>query len=197
MRSRNRDVRQGVNFQPVSLTGRIPEEDRRKLRYTPERLGVRPRWKRRATSLATTGTRCPSCRRSRNSCRSSRTPPSRRSRRTRRAARVVPVPREREGPGADHSFVDVEGLMEDLWLLAQDTKEKKIQIHVEAQGAAAPEAALQARGCARGHGPLEDVENPEPDVHEKATRPAAEFSWPRCTWAGCTSRTTTTTTSSA
>src|SRR3972149_5472323 len=31
---RNRDVVKGVNFQPVSLTGRIPEEDRRKLRYT-------------------------------------------------------------------------------------------------------------------------------------------------------------------
>src|SRR6266849_6021568 len=32
--SKNRDVVKGVNFQPVSLTGRIPEEDRRKLRYT-------------------------------------------------------------------------------------------------------------------------------------------------------------------
>src|SRR6266496_3189344 len=31
---KNRDVVKGVNFQPVSLTGRIPEEDRRKLRYT-------------------------------------------------------------------------------------------------------------------------------------------------------------------
>src|SRR3989337_783361 len=31
---KNRDVVKGVNYQPVSLTGRIPEEDRRKLRYT-------------------------------------------------------------------------------------------------------------------------------------------------------------------
>src|SRR6266702_2535354 len=82
---KNRDVVKGVNFQPVSLTGRIPEEDRRKLRYTlsdlaydlEEQTGylTRDDW--------------------------------------------YPVPFAR--------FIDVEGLMEDLWLLAQDTKDKKIK----------------------------------------------------------------------
>jgi len=92
----------------------------------PERLGVRPRG---ADGYLTRDDwyRCPSCRRSRNSCRSSRTPPSRRSRRTRRAPRVVPVLESGKDPVPITRFVDVEGLMEDLWLLAQDTKEKKIK----------------------------------------------------------------------
>src|SRR5436305_1922479 len=124
---KNRDVVKGVNFQPVSLTGRIPEEDRRKLRYTlsdlaydlEEQTGylTRDDWypvpfvapiSELVSVLTDTAkpsfTSHPACGLASYLFLENGKDP-------------VPITR----------FVDVEGLMEDLWLLAQDTKEKKIK----------------------------------------------------------------------
>src|SRR6266702_1028230 len=124
---KNRDVVKGVNFQPVSLTGRIPEEDRRKLRYTlsdlaydlEEQTGylTRDDWypvpfvspiSELVSVLTDTAkpsfTSHPACGLASYLFLESGKDP-------------VPITR----------FIDVEGLMEDLWLLAQDTKDKKIK----------------------------------------------------------------------
>src|SRR5437762_1621139 len=124
---KNRDVVKGVNFQPVSLTGRIPEEDRRKLRYTlsdlaydlEEQTGylTRDDWypvpfvapiSELVSVLTDTAkpsfTSHPACGLASYLFLENGKDP-------------VPITR----------FIDVEGLMEDLWLLAQDTKEKKIK----------------------------------------------------------------------
>src|SRR2546430_187953 len=124
---KNRDVVKGVNFQPVSLTGRIPEEDRRKLRYTlsdlaydlEEQTGylTRDDWypvpfvapiSELVSVLTDTAkpsfTSHPACGLASYLFLENGKDP-------------VPITR----------FIDVEGLMEDLWLLAQDTKEEKIK----------------------------------------------------------------------
>src|SRR2546425_443775 len=124
---KNRDVVKGVNFQPVSLTGRIPEEDRRKLRYTLSDLAydleeqtrylTRDDWypvpfvspiSELVSVLTDTAkpsfTSHPACGLASYLFLESGKDP-------------VPITR----------FIDVEGLMEDLWLLAQDTKDKKIK----------------------------------------------------------------------
>jgi uncharacterized radical SAM superfamily Fe-S cluster-containing enzyme len=124
---KNRDVVKGVNFQPVSLTGRIPEEDRRKLRYTlsdlaydlEEQTGylTRDDWypvpfvapiSELVSVLTDTAkpsfTSHPAC----------------------GLASYLFLENGRD-PVPITRFIDVEGLMEDLWLLAQDTKEKKIK----------------------------------------------------------------------
>jgi uncharacterized radical SAM superfamily Fe-S cluster-containing enzyme len=117
----------GVNYQPVSLTGRIPEEDRRKLRYTlsdlaydlEEQTGylTRDDWypvpfvapiselvSALTGSPKTVFTSHPACGlASYMFLENGRDP--------------VPITR----------FIDVEGLMEDMWLLAQDTRDKKIK----------------------------------------------------------------------
>src|SRR5438046_655283 len=117
----------GVNFQPVSLTGRIPEEDRRKLRYTlsdlaydlEEQTGylTRDDWypvpfvapiSELVSVLTDTAkpsfTSHPACGLASYLFLENGKDP-------------VPITR----------FADVDGLMEDLWLLAQDTKDKKIK----------------------------------------------------------------------
>src|SRR5207245_2300955 len=109
---KNRDVVKGVNFQPVSLTGRIPEEDRRKLRYTLSDLAY-----------------------------------------------------------------DLEGLMEDLWLLAQDTKDKKIKFTSKLKALQLlkrhfkPEEAPEGMGLAK----MLKILNRMFTKGDKAG--AAEFSW--------------------
>src|SRR5256712_31705 len=124
---KNRDVVKGVNFQPVSLTGRIPEEDRRKLRYTlsdlaydlEEQTGylTRDDWYpvpfvSPISELVSvlTDTANPSF--------------------TSHPACGLASYLFLEG-GKDAvpitPFIDVECLMEDLWLLAQDTTDMKIK----------------------------------------------------------------------
>jgi uncharacterized radical SAM superfamily Fe-S cluster-containing enzyme len=124
---KNRDVVKGVNYQPVSLTGRIPEEDRRKLRYTlsdlaydlEEQTGylTRDDWypvpfvapiselvSALTGSPKTVFTSHPACGlASYMFLENGRDP--------------VPITR----------FIDVEGLMEDMWILAQETRDKKIK----------------------------------------------------------------------
>src|SRR5438445_158228 len=79
---------------------------------------------------------------------------------------VLPVPREREGHGADHPVHRRRRPHGRPLAPGARHEGQEDQIHLEAEGAAAPEAALQARGGARGHGPRQDAEDPEPDVHE-------------------------------
>src|SRR2546422_1052250 len=80
---------------------------------------------------------------------------------------VLPVPREREGPGADHAVHRRRRPHGRPLAPGARHEGQEDQIHLEAEGASAPEAALQARGGARGHGPRQDAEDPEPDVHER------------------------------
>ncbi|HKZ63471.1 MAG TPA: radical SAM protein [Thermoplasmata archaeon] len=124
---KNSDVIKGVNYQPVSLTGRIPDEDRRKLRYTLADLAYdleqqtgylgRDDWYPvpfvapiSELVSALTGTAKPAF--------------------TSHPACGLASYLFLE-PGKDPipitRFVDVEGLMEDMWKLAQETKDKKIK----------------------------------------------------------------------
>jgi uncharacterized radical SAM superfamily Fe-S cluster-containing enzyme len=124
---RNSDVIKGVNYQPVSLTGRIPDEDRRKLRYTlsdlaydlEEQTGylARDDWypvpfvapiselvSVLTGSAKTAFTSHPAC----------------------GLASYLFLEKGKE-PVPITRFVDVEGLMEDMWILARETKEKRIK----------------------------------------------------------------------
>ncbi len=124
---KNRDVVKGVNYQPVSLTGRIPDEDRRKLRYTLADLAYdleqqtgflnRDDWYpvpfvapiSELVSVLTGSakpafTSHPAC----------------------GLASYLFI-EEGKDPVPITRFVDVEGLMEDMWKLAQETKEKKVK----------------------------------------------------------------------
>src|SRR5438552_3802245 len=174
---KNRDVVKGVNFQPVSLTGRIPEEDRRKLRYTlsdlaydlEEQTGylTRDDWypvpfvapiSELVSVLTDTAkpsfTSHPACGLASYLFLENGKDP-------------VPITR----------FVDVEGLMEDLWLLAQDTKEKKIKFTSKLKALQLlkrhfkPEEAPEGMGLAK----MLKILNRMFTKGDKAG--AAEFSW--------------------
>ncbi len=124
---KNMDVVKGVNYQPVSLTGRIPEEDRRKLRYTLSDLAydleeqtaylTRDDWypvpfvapiselvSALTGSAKTVFTSHPAC----------------------GLASYLFIERGKD-PVPITRFIDVEGLMEDMWVLAQETRDKKIK----------------------------------------------------------------------
>src|SRR3970282_1654944 len=120
---KNSDVVKGVNYQPVSLTGRIPDEDRRKLRYTLADLAYdleqqtrdlrRDDWDpvpfvgpMREPVSALTGTAKPAFT-SHPAC----------------GLASYLFLEEGKDPVPITRFVDVEGLMAGLWLLAQDTQE--------------------------------------------------------------------------
>src|SRR5438128_2434569 len=174
---KNRDVVKGVNFQPVSLTGRIPEEDRRKLRYTlsdlaydrEEQTGylTRDDWypvpfvspiSELVSVLTDTAkpsfTSHPACGLASYLFLESGKDP-------------VPITR----------FIDVEGLMEDLWLLAQDTKDKKIKFTSKLKALQLlkrhfkPEEAPEGMGLAK----MLKILNRMFTKGDKAG--AAEFSW--------------------
>src|SRR5213592_2252187 len=174
---KNRDVVKGVNFQPVSLTGRIPEEDRRKLRYTlsdlaydlEEQTGylTRDDWypvpfvapiSELVSVLTDTAkpsfTSHPACGLASYLFLENGKDP-------------VPITR----------FVDVEGLMEDLWLLAQDTKDKKIKFTSKLKALQLlkrhfkPEEAPEGMGLAK----MLKILNRMFTKGDKAG--AAEFSW--------------------
>jgi uncharacterized radical SAM superfamily Fe-S cluster-containing enzyme len=174
---KNRDVVKGVNFQPVSLTGRIPEEDRRKLRYTlsdlaydlEEQTGylTRDDWSpvpfvspiSELVSVLTdiakpSFTSHPACGLASYLFLESGKDP-------------VPITR----------FIDVEGLMEDLWLLAQDTKDKKIKFTSKLKALQLlkrhfkPEEAPEGMGLAK----MLKILNRMFTKGDKAG--AAEFSW--------------------
>ncbi len=122
----NKDVIKGVNYQPVSLSGRIPDEDRRKLRYTlsdlvhdiEEQTGylTRDDWypppfvsplsemiSVLTGSAKTSFTTHPGCGLASYMFLEEGKPP-------------LPITR----------FIDAEGLIEDLWQLAQDTRGKRL-----------------------------------------------------------------------
>src|SRR5213594_3472767 len=174
---KNRDVVKGVNFQPVSLTGRIPEEDRRKLRYTlsdlaydlEEQTGylTRDDWypvpfvspiSELVSVLTDTAkpsfTSHPACGLASYLFLESGKDP-------------VPITR----------FIDVEVLMEDLWLLAQDTKDKKIKFTSKLKALQLlkrhfkPEEAPEGMGLAK----MLKILNRMFTKGDKAG--AAEFSW--------------------
>jgi len=124
---KNRDVIKGVNYQPVSLAGRIPQEDRRKLRYTlsdlvydiEEQTGylTRDDWypppfvspiselvSALASSPKTVFTTHPAC----------------------GLASYLFI-EEGKDPVPITRFIDVEGLMEDMWKLAENTVDKRVK----------------------------------------------------------------------
>jgi uncharacterized radical SAM superfamily Fe-S cluster-containing enzyme len=123
----NIDVVKGVNYQPVSLTGRVPDEDRKKLRYTLSDLAedleeqtdylTRDDWypppfvgpiselvSILTDSPKTAFTSHPAC----------------------GLASYLFVEEGRD-PVPITRFVDVEGLMDDMWGLAQRTKNRRIK----------------------------------------------------------------------
>ncbi len=124
---KNSDVVKGVNYQPVSLTGRVPDEEREKLRYTLSDLAhdlheqtgyltpddwypvpfVAPISELVSVltdSPKTAFTSHPGC-----------------------GLASYLILQENGDPIPLTRFVDVEGLMEDMWVLAQRARESKIK----------------------------------------------------------------------
>jgi uncharacterized radical SAM superfamily Fe-S cluster-containing enzyme len=173
----NRDVVKGVNYQPVSLTGRIPEEDRRKLRYTlsdlaydlEEQTGylTRDDWypvpfvapiSELVSVLTDTAkpsfTSHPACGLASYLFLENGKDP-------------IPITR----------FIDVEGLMEDMWLLAQDTKGKKIKFTSKLKALQLLKRHFKPEEAPEGMGLRKMLKILDNMFTKGDKKGAAEFSW--------------------
>ena len=173
----NRDVVKGVNYQPVSLTGRIPDEDRRKLRYTlsdlaydlEEQTGylTRDDWypvpfvapvselvSALTGSQKTSFTSHPAC----------------------GLASYMFLEPNRD-PVPITRFIDVEGLMEDMWLLARETREKKIKFTSKLKALALLKKHFKEEGAPEGMGLTKFVRILNAMFTKGDKSGVSEFSW--------------------
>src|SRR2546422_998824 len=174
---KNSDVVKGVNYQPVSLTGRIPDEDRRKLRYTLADLAYdleqqtgylgRDDWypvpfvapiselvSVLTGSAKTAFTSHPAC-----------------------GLASYLFLEEGKDPVPITRFIDVEGLMEDMWKLAQETKDKKIKFSSKAKALMILRKHFKADEAPAGMGLTKFLKILNQMFTKGDKTGAAEFSW--------------------